>query len=95
MSRRRDHIIERFEAWWKIANKSLRLFVENVEKDRCVGSIFGNQFHFLLMHRAAECAARKKAQTFKGSGAEVKEVGTKEGSEETGKDLVYLSRIAF
>jgi len=32
-------------------------------------------------HRAAECAARKKAQTFKASGAEVKEVGTKEGSE--------------
>jgi hypothetical protein len=49
MSRRRDHIIERFEAWWKIANKSLGLFVENVEKDRCVGSISGNQFHFLLM----------------------------------------------
>jgi len=37
-------------------------------------------------HRAAECAARKKAQTFKASGAEVKEVGTKEGSEESGKD---------
>ena len=52
MSRRRDHIIERFEAWWKIANKSLGLFVENVEKDRCVGSIFGNQFHFLLMKAA-------------------------------------------
>jgi hypothetical protein len=51
MSRRHDHIIERFEAWWKIANKSLRLFVENVEKDRCVGSNFGNQFHFLLMYR--------------------------------------------
>jgi hypothetical protein len=33
-------------------------------------------------HRAAECAARKKAQTFKASGAEVKEVGTKQGSEE-------------
>ena len=49
MSRRRDHIIERFEAWWKIANKSLGLFGENVEKDRCVGSIFGKQFHFLLM----------------------------------------------
>jgi hypothetical protein len=49
MSRRRDHIIERFEAWWKIANKSLGLFVENVEKDRCVGSIFGNQFHIVLM----------------------------------------------
>jgi len=37
-------------------------------------------------HRAAECAARKKAQTFKASGAEVKEIGTKEGSEESGKD---------
>jgi len=37
-------------------------------------------------HRAAECAARKKAQTSKVSGAEVKEVGTKEGSEESGKD---------
>jgi hypothetical protein len=37
-------------------------------------------------HRAAECAARKKAQTFKAAGAEVKEVGTKEGSEESGKD---------
>jgi hypothetical protein len=44
-----DHIIERFEAWWKIAKKLLGLFVENVEKDQCVGSIFGNQFHFLLM----------------------------------------------
>jgi hypothetical protein len=37
-------------------------------------------------HRAAECVARKKAQTFKASGAEVKEVGTKESSEESGKD---------
>jgi len=36
-------------------------------------------------HRAAECAARKKAQTFKAAGAEVKEVETKEGSEESGK----------
>jgi hypothetical protein len=37
-------------------------------------------------HRAAECAARKKAQTFKASGAEIKEVGTKTGSKESGKD---------
>jgi hypothetical protein len=37
-------------------------------------------------HRAAECAARKKAQRFKAAGVEVKEVGTKEGSEESGKD---------
>jgi len=46
-------------------------------------------------HRAAECAARKKAQTFKASGAEVKEVGTKEGSEESGKDEVSPSRMAL
>jgi len=39
-----------------------------------------------LNHRVAECAARKKAQTFKAAGAEVKEVGTKDGSEESGKD---------
>jgi hypothetical protein len=37
-------------------------------------------------HRAAECAARKKAQTFQTAEAEVKEVGTKEGSEESDKD---------
>jgi hypothetical protein len=37
-------------------------------------------------HRAAECAARKKAQKVKAAGAEDKNVGTKEGSEELGKD---------
>jgi hypothetical protein len=37
-------------------------------------------------HRAAECAARKQAQTFKVAGAEVKEVGTKEGCKESGKE---------
>jgi len=37
-------------------------------------------------HRAVDCAARKKAPTFKAARAEVKEVGTKEGSEESGKD---------
>jgi hypothetical protein len=52
MSRQRDHIIECFKAVWKIANQSLRLFVENLEKDRSVGSIFGNQFHFLLMQHS-------------------------------------------
>ena len=36
-------------------------------------------------HRAAECAATKKAQMFKAAGAEVKEVGTGTGSEESGK----------
>ena len=58
MWRRRDHIIERFEAWWKIANKSLGLFVENVENDRCVGSIFGNQLEFLLMDGALRTVVR-------------------------------------
>jgi len=33
-------------------------------------------------HRAAQCTARKKAQTFKVAGAEIKKVGTMEGSEE-------------
>jgi hypothetical protein len=37
-------------------------------------------------HRAAECAARKKAQTFKAAGAEIKEIRTKEGSKESGND---------
>jgi len=46
-----------------------------------------------LNHRAAECAARKKSETFKVAGAEVKEVGTMEGSEESGKDKVNLSRM--
>ena len=37
-------------------------------------------------HRATECAAGKKAQTFKADGAEGTEVGTVEGSKESGKD---------
>jgi len=37
-------------------------------------------------HRAADCAARKKAQMLKVAGAEIKNVGTKEGPEESGKD---------
>ena len=37
-------------------------------------------------HRAAECAARKKAQTFKAARVEIKEVGTREGSVKSGKD---------
>jgi hypothetical protein len=45
-------------------------------------------------HRAAECAARKKAQTFKAAGAEIKEVGTKEGSEESGKNRLTQARMA-
>jgi hypothetical protein len=37
-------------------------------------------------HRAAECVARKNAQMIKADEAEIEEVGTKEGSEESGKD---------
>jgi len=37
-------------------------------------------------HRAAGCVARRKCQMFKVAGAEINEVGTKEGSEESGKD---------
>jgi hypothetical protein len=37
-------------------------------------------------HRAAECAGRKNAQTFKAAGVEIKEVGTKEGTEDSGQD---------
>jgi hypothetical protein len=37
-------------------------------------------------HRVVDCAAMEKAQTFKAAGAEIKEVGTKEGSERSGKD---------
>jgi len=39
-----------------------------------------------LNHRVEECAARKKAQTFKAAGAEVKDVGTGTGSDELGKE---------
>jgi hypothetical protein len=39
-----------------------------------------------INHRAAECVARKKAQTFKAARAKVNAVGSKEGSEESGKD---------
>jgi len=49
MSWRRDHIIERFEAWWKIACQLQGLFEENMEKDNRIGCIFGNSFRFLLM----------------------------------------------
>jgi len=49
MSWQDNLIFESFKAWWKIANKLPGLFVENVENNWCVGSIFGSQFHFLLM----------------------------------------------
>ena len=39
-------------------------------------------------HRVAECAATKKAQTFKAAAAEAKEVGTGTDSEESGKAQV-------
>jgi len=37
-------------------------------------------------HRAANCAARKKALMFKAGGAEVKEITTRTGSEDSGND---------
>jgi hypothetical protein len=37
-------------------------------------------------HWVAECAARNNTEMFKAAGAEIKEVGTKEGSGELGKD---------
>jgi len=46
-------------------------------------------------HRAADCAARKMAQMFKVAGAEVKEVGTRTGSEKSGKDQVNWRRMAL
>jgi len=39
-------------------------------------------------HRAVDCAVRKKARPFKAAGAEVKETGGKENSEEKGKERV-------
>jgi len=47
-----DDIIERFESWWKNGNKLLELFVDNAEEEQYVGSMFGNQFSFLLMQIA-------------------------------------------
>jgi len=43
----------------------------------------------------AECAARKKAKTFKAAGLEDEEVGTKESSDESGKDFVNPCRMAL
>ena len=63
MSQGHDHIIESFDPWRKIANKSLGLFVKNVETDQCMGSIFRNHFHFLLIGTGgwiqSECMHRK------------------------------------
>lgn len=52
MSRQRYHIIEPIEWWWKIAINSLGVFVENLEKNRFVGFILGNQFHRLVREAA-------------------------------------------
>jgi hypothetical protein len=46
-------------------------------------------------HRVAESVAKKKAQMFMVAGVEIETVGTKEGSEESGKDLVSPSRMAL
>jgi hypothetical protein len=48
-----------------------------------------------LNRRVAECAATKKAQMVKASGAEVEEVETKECSEESGKDYDNVSRMTL
>jgi len=39
--------------------------------------------------------SKEKAQTFKVAGAEVKEVGTRTGSEESGKEQVNSPRMAL
>jgi len=44
-----NHIIEQSDARWKIEHMSLPLSVENWGKNQCVGSIFRNQLHFLLI----------------------------------------------
>jgi len=49
MSWQRNHLFECFPEWWKISNLSRGLFVGNMENNRRVGYILGNQFHFLLM----------------------------------------------
>jgi len=46
-------------------------------------------------HRAAECMARKKAQTFMAAGEAEMEVGPKECSEESGNVLFNPSRITL
>jgi len=46
-------------------------------------------------HRVAQCAATKKAQTFKPAGAEANGVGTQDGSQESGKDLGIPGRAAL
>jgi len=46
-------------------------------------------------HRAAGSAVRKKAQTCKAAGAEVKEVGSGTGSKESGKQQVNWRRMAL
>jgi hypothetical protein len=48
-----------------------------------------------LNHRVVECVARKKAWTFTAAGTEVKEIGTEEDSEESGKDQVNPSRMVL
>jgi len=62
---------------------SRRRFAAEVRANRFVGGmcLYCGGFN----PRAAECGAKRKTQTFKAAGMEVKEVGTKEGSEESGK----------
>jgi hypothetical protein len=46
MSKQSDQIIEWFDALQKNANNSFELYLENVENDWLVGSIFENLFGF-------------------------------------------------
>jgi len=45
--------------------------------------------------RAADCAVRKKAATFKAAGAEVEDVGPGARSEESGTAHVNLTRMSL
>lgn len=45
-----DHNIEHFGLWRKNANKSLWFFLENVENDQCMESIFRNKSTFFHMN---------------------------------------------
>jgi len=46
-------------------------------------------------HRVAECVVRKKVQMFMVAGVDIKEVETREGSEESGKESINPSRMAL
>jgi len=49
LSRWHGHIIGHFQLWWKIANKSLTLYLENVGNNECIGTIVRHQIRNLLI----------------------------------------------